>query len=106
MLFRSLKPHAHALVLKPHVRLWGDAAAGGSRASGHVDVEGFVHNSVLRLSGFSFRSPERLPDAVAVAKVAEVVDHSLAAFLRATFPDRHVTLSPATHLGHAATATP
>ena len=94
-----LRPHARSLVLKPHVRIWADAA-GGSRASGHVDVEGFVHNSVLRVTGFSVKAVERLQDAAVIAMASERVEQSLASFIRATFPESHVTVSPATHLGH------
>src|SRR5262249_1691065 len=43
----ALKPHAHNVILKPHVRLWPSSEA-VSRASGHAELEGFLPNSVLR----------------------------------------------------------
>lgn len=97
-----LKPHARSLVLKPHVRLWpAPDAAAPSRVSGHVDIEGFVHNNVVRLSGFSIRADPGLAEEAAVGRVTEQVEASLAAFLRQSFPACHVTVSPATRLGHA-----
>src|SRR5262249_26961248 len=41
----TLKPHARNLSIKPHVRLWQTAATPGKvRASGHVEIEGFLPN--------------------------------------------------------------
>jgi lysyl-tRNA synthetase class 2 len=93
-----LKPHARHLTLKPHLRVWGaGAAAGQARASGHVEIEGFLPNSVLRLAGFGL-APDAASDK---AKFAEALEGSLVKFLRATFPDCHVTLSPVSVSHHA-----
>ena len=57
----ALKPHARHLILKPHVRLWG-AVPGQSRGSGHVEIEGFLPNSVLRLAGYQLKAEETLSE--------------------------------------------
>ena len=57
-----LKPHAHHLT-HLHVRLWNAAATPASRrASGDVEIEGFLPNSILRISGFKIKSEAALPE--------------------------------------------
>lgn len=77
----ALKPHAHNLAVHPHVRHWGAA-----RASGHVEIEGFLPNSVLRLAGFRIKAGEPSFEA------------ALVQFLKSKFPGSHITLSPPTVL--------
>lgn len=90
-----LSPHALHLTLKPHLRLWGAGTAPGqARASGHVEIEGFLPNSVLRLAGFRVAADGAADPTSAKTKFTEVLEASVVKFLRATFPDRHVTLSP------------
>ena len=92
-----LKPHAKHLVLKPHVRLW-NAAGSKSRASGHVDIEGFLPNSVLRLAGYRLGGEESLPEDEEKKRVLGKVELSLVKFLEQTFLNCQVTVSPATVL--------
>jgi hypothetical protein len=75
-----LKPRARNLAVHPRVRHWGAA-----EATGQIDIEGFLSNSVLRLAGFKIPAEE---DAFSLAFVQ---------FLKARFPDCQVTVSPATH---------
>jgi lysyl-tRNA synthetase class 2 len=97
-----LRPHAHNLLIKPHVRLWDGASPGERlRASAHVEIEGFVANSVLRLSGYKIKSAERLPEEDEAKKVLDLVNSSLVAFLHKTFPQCQVTVSPATVMRQA-----
>ena len=63
-----LKPHARHLILKPHVRLWSFAPA-KSRGSGHVEIEGFLPNSVLRVAGYKLKAEEALSDEEAKKQV-------------------------------------
>ncbi|MBI5387830.1 MAG: lysine--tRNA ligase [Verrucomicrobia bacterium] len=94
-----LKPHAHHLTVTPHVRLWGvRSPLGRSRASGHVDIEGFLPASVLRLAGYKIKSEEPLSEAEEQKKILDLLDLSLVQFLRKTFPECQVTVSPATVL--------
>ena len=51
-------------------------------ASGQVEIEGFLPNSVLRLAGFK----------VAEAEIA--FDTAFVQFLKGKFADCHVTVSP------------
>lgn len=96
-----LKPHARHLTVKPHIRLWNVASPmGWSRASGHVEIEAFLPNSVLRLSGYKIQSKDRLSEEEEKQKVLDLVELSLVDFLRETFPDCKVTVSPATVLRH------
>ena len=91
-----LQPHARNLTVKPHVRLWGVAASlGRSRASGHVEIEGFLPNSVLRLCGFKITSAEPLLEEEEKQKVLDLIELSLLRFLRERFPACQVTVSPA-----------
>lgn len=86
----TIKPHARNLTVKPHLRIWKTAPAGGSsRASAHVEIEGFFPNSVLRVSGYKIESSTPEPELL------KAVD-TLAEFLRKTFSDCQVILSPAT----------
>jgi hypothetical protein len=95
-----LKPHARNLTVKPHVRLWSVASSTESRASGHVEIEGFLPDSVLRLSGYKIQSKERWAEEEEKKKVLDLMEASLVSFLRKTFPDCKVTVSPATVLRH------
>jgi lysyl-tRNA synthetase class 2 len=95
-----LKPHARHLMLKPHVRLWS-AAGGKARASGHVEIEGFLPNSVLRLAGYKLTADEVLPEDEEKKRVLGSIELTLVKFLRETFPQAEVTVSPATVLRQA-----
>jgi lysyl-tRNA synthetase class 2 len=94
-----LKPHAHHLTIKPHVRLWGvRSPLGRSRASGHVQIEGFLPSSVLQLAGYKIKSEEPLSEEEEKRKVLDLIELSLVRFLRETFPECQLTVSPATVL--------
>jgi hypothetical protein len=96
-----LKPHARHLTIKPHVRLWNVASSlGRSRASGHVEIESFLPNSVLRLSGYKIKSEEKLSEEEEKKKVLDLLELSLVQFIRKRFPECHVTVSPATVMRH------
>ena len=85
--------------MKPHVRLWNSGAKSGpARASGHVEIEGFVPNSVLRVAGYKIKSPETLQVDDEKLKSLDLLEPSPVQFLRKTFPQTHVTVSPATIL--------
>jgi lysyl-tRNA synthetase class 2 len=86
----AIKPHARNLAVKPHVRLWS-----GGHASGHVEIEGFFANSVLRLAGFRTKS-DPLPEDEEKKKMLALIDSSIVQFLKKTFSDYQVTVSPAT----------
>jgi lysyl-tRNA synthetase class 2 len=88
----ALKPHARHLIVKPHVRVWGK-----SRASCHVEIEGFLPNSVLRLAGYRIKA-ENASDEEQKEKGAEAIEASLGQFLRKNFPQCEVTVSPPTIL--------
>ena len=94
-----LKPHARHLTIKPHVRTWSTASAPArSRASGHVEIEGFLPNSVLRLAGYKLKSPEPFSEGEEKKKIMDSFELSLVEFLRETFPECQITVSPATVL--------
>ena len=97
-----IKPYARNLIVKPHVRLWGAASAPGqSRATGHVEIEGFFPNSVLRLSGYRVKSEGPLAEDEGKRKILDLVDSSLVKFFREKFPGCQVTVSPATVMHQA-----
>jgi lysyl-tRNA synthetase class 2 len=87
-----LKPHARNLFVKPHLRVWGKG-----RISGHVEIEGFLPNSVLRLAGWKGEANE----IDGKKKVLEQMEKVLPQFLKKAFPECEITASPATFL-HAA----
>jgi lysyl-tRNA synthetase class 2 len=91
-----LKPHAHHLIIKPHVRLWN--TAGRMRASAHAEIEGFLPNSVLRLAGYKIAGDAQLPEEEQRKQTLDLLDRSLVQFLRRTFPACELTVSPATFL--------
>jgi lysyl-tRNA synthetase class 2 len=76
-----LKPHARNLAVHPRVRHWGAV-----EATGQIDIEGFLPNSVLRLAGFKIAAEES-------SFGGEFVQ-----FLKNKFVDCHVTVSPVTVL--------
>ena len=99
----TLKPHARNLSIKPHVRLW-QAAAGKTRASGHVEIEGFLPNSVLRVTGFKSTEPRPLGSAADEDEKRREMDRhqeSLSRYVREKFSGCEVTISPATVLRHS-----
>ncbi|MCX6912469.1 MAG: lysine--tRNA ligase [Verrucomicrobia bacterium] len=92
-----LKPHARHLLLKPHVRLW-NVSPGKSRGSAHVEIEGFLPNSVLRLAGYQLKADAAMPEEEAKKQLVGSIELSLVKFLQETFPECQITLSPATVL--------
>jgi len=88
-----IKPHAHNLILKPHVRFWG-----AMRAYGHVEIDGFLPNSVLRLAGHQVKFEKPLGEEEEKKKVLDALEPALVKFLRETFAGCEVTVSPATIL--------
>lgn len=94
-----LKPHERHLTIKPHVRLWTfRLPRDRSYASGHVEIEGFLPNSVLRLAGYTVKSEGSLSEEEEERKVLDLLELSVAQFLCETFPQCRVTVSPATVL--------
>jgi lysyl-tRNA synthetase, class II len=94
-----LKPHAHHLNLKPHIRLWGSqSGAGHARASGHVEIEGFLPSSVLRLAGYKTKPGQTLSEEEEKKQILDQFETSLVQFLRKHFPQCQVTVSPPTVL--------
>ena len=95
-----LKPHAPP----PHpqaARALVECAPGKSRGSGHVEIEGFLPNSVLRLAGYKLKAEEALPEEEEKKRVLGLIELSLVKFLREKFPECQVTVSPATVLRQA-----
>ena len=78
----ALKPHARHLAVHPRVRRWGAAAA-----TGQIEVEGFLPNSVLRLAGFK------------IAGEGTSFENELVRYLKNKFVDCHVTVSPVAVMG-------
>src|SRR6185295_10054211 len=72
-----LRPHAHHLTIKPHVRLWSASGADSARGSCHLEIEGFLPNSVLRIAGYQLKSHEALSDEAARQKVSQIIESSL-----------------------------
>jgi hypothetical protein len=94
-----LRPHARHLIVKPHVRFWDlRSPLGRSRASGHAESEGFLPGSVLRLAGYKIKSETPLSEEEEKKKTLDLLDLSLVQYLRETFPECQVTVSPATVL--------
>lgn len=91
----TLKPHARNLLVKPHVRVWN---AGKLRASAHVEIEGFLPNSVLRVAGYAIKLEANLLEEAQKKRASEVIDAALIQFLRKKFPHCEVTVSPPTFL--------
>ncbi len=85
----ALRPSARHIFLKPHLRVWNKG-----RVSGHVEIEGFLANSVLRLAGW--RSVAGEEDGR--KKVLDRMEQGLPQFLKKTFPECEVTVSPVTEL--------
>jgi lysyl-tRNA synthetase class 2 len=89
-----LKPHARHLMLKPHVRLW-PSAPGAWRGSSHVEIVGFLPNSVLRLAGYKLDAEQALSEEEEKKKlVLSMIELSLVKFLSEQFPECQITLSP------------
>lgn len=94
-----LKPHARNLNLKPHLRIWAGAGPGvRARALSHVDLEGFLANSVLRLTGYRIDAGESLAEEDLKKQVLDFLERTLAKFLREKFSGVQITVSPLTIL--------
>jgi len=92
---RVLAPQTKQLVARPHVKVWpAESPPGQWRASGTVEIEGFLSGSMLRLAGYSVRSDKPLDEMEAMQRLAESVSRSLEPFLRKTFPDCKLTMMP------------
>jgi lysyl-tRNA synthetase class 2 len=92
----SFKPAARHLFVKPHLRVWEKG-----RVSGHVEIAGFLANSTLRLAGAQAQAGELLSADAQKKKVLDQMERALPQFLKKTFPDCEVTVSPATIQGGA-----
>jgi hypothetical protein len=88
------KPHARNLFVKPHLRLWSKG-----RATGHVEIDGFLPNSVLRLAHSNSSPDAASPEASPKKKMLDRMERSLPEFLKKTFPHCELTVSPATVMG-------
>jgi lysyl-tRNA synthetase class 2 len=97
----ALAPHARNLSIRPHLRLWNVAAGGKARASGHVEIEGFLPNSVLRITGFGVADGHLTAGEEEKHGVLNSQHESLSRFLREKFPECQVTISPPTVLRHS-----
>jgi hypothetical protein len=91
----AIKPHARNLTVKPHVRIW-KLASGELRGCGHVEIEGFFPNSVLRVAGYRIEKP--LSKEGGGKEVLKVMETSPVQFLKQAFPGCEVTVSPPTIL--------
>jgi len=101
----ALRPCTTHLTLKPHLRLWtGQTPTARTRASAHVEIEGFLPNSVLRLAGYRLQAEPPLAEADLKQRLLDLIHRSLVEFLRATFPQCLLTVSPATVLHGGAPA--
>lgn len=92
----ALKPHARHVLIKPHLRIWSHG-----RVSGHVEMEGFLPNSVLRLAGGKTKAgASQMADERKKITLNEM-ERALPQFLKKTFPECELTISPATILHDA-----
>lgn len=87
----QLKPQTTHLTIKPHLRLWP-----GGRYTGHVDVASFLADSIVHLTGFNIELPKSISDDEAKEIFLGKLEVSLLAFLRKTFPQCQITVSPTT----------
>ena len=95
----SLKPHAHHLVVRSHVRLWAAGLGSGkTQAYCHVELEGFLPNAVLRLAGYKIGAQESLNEEEEKQMALSLIEMSLVQFLRRKFPECDFTVSPVTML--------
>jgi len=78
----ALQPRARNLAVHPRLRRWGAAAA-----TGQIEVEGFLPNSVLRLAGFK------------ITGEGISFENDLVRYLKNKFVDCHVTVSPVAVMG-------
>ena len=94
-----LKPQTPHLTIKPHVRVWGGPSASGkSSASGHVEIEGFLPNGVLRVAGYRISAEGSAWLGGEKKGPSALTEPSLLEFLHRTFPDCKTTVSPPTTL--------
>jgi lysyl-tRNA synthetase, class II len=87
----AFKPHARNLFVKPHLRSWGKG-----RVTGHVEIDGFLANSVLRLAASRGNADAASPEKSPESKVQDRMERLLPEFLKKTFPHCELTVSPAT----------
>jgi lysyl-tRNA synthetase class 2 len=87
----SLKPHAHTIIIKPHLRVWKKG-----RVSAHVEIEGFTANSLLRVAGFPTQAgaPSLAEEQKKMA--FQQMERALPQFLKKSFPECEITVSPVT----------
>jgi lysyl-tRNA synthetase class 2 len=53
----AIIPKRPQLVVRPHIRIWNPAVRGQPyRVTGYVEIEGFLTNGILRLSGYNLTS--------------------------------------------------
>lgn len=87
----QLKPQTTHVTIKPHLRLWP-----GGRYTGHVDLESFVADSVVHLTGFNIELPKAITDDQAKEIFLGKLEVSVLGYIRKTFPQCQLTISPAT----------
>ena len=87
----QLKPQTTHITVKPHLRLWP-----GGRYTGHADLESFLTDSVVHLTGFNIELPKTVGDDEAKEIFVGKLEASLLQFLRKTFPQCQLTVSPST----------
>ncbi|MDB6058318.1 MAG: lysyl-tRNA synthetase [Verrucomicrobiales bacterium] len=86
-----LKPQTTHVTIKPHLRSWPSG-----RYTGHVDLESFVADSVVHLTGFNIELPKTISDDQAKEIFVGKLEASVLGYIRKTFPQCQFTISPAT----------
>lgn len=87
----QLRPQTTHITIKPHLRLWPSG-----RYTGHADLESFLADSVVHLTGFNIELPTTISDEEAKEIFLGKLEATLLASLRRTFPECQLTVSPAT----------
>lgn len=87
----QLRPQTTHITIKPHLRLWPSG-----RYTGHADLESFLADSVVHLTGFNIELPTTISDDQAKEIFLGKLETTLLGFLSKTFPQCQLTISPAT----------
>ncbi|MFB3896676.1 MAG: lysine--tRNA ligase [bacterium] len=88
----ALHPESGEIVVKPHWRLWQQTKTGKWNVSGHIELQGFHLNGIIRVCGYRFEAEEK-PDLSSDKNFKNWVE-KLSAVLQKTFPENKILVSP------------
>lgn len=96
---KILRPQTSHITVRPYLRIWyAPTQQEHYKASGYLELEGFLENKIIRLPGYLAKSGEMTFRLEEAAKLIDLSDLGVIACLRKEFPDLNIEFASVVHL--------